>query len=196
MIYVLVAVAAVAALYWFILRKRAPKGWSVGPLVRGKNYSRGVDFTVRGETWTASIGTGDELDGITKARGPVAGTIRAAYTVSGTFAASEAPAEECGLTVFFQRAGDDWSGRGDKAHYRWYSNTLFPLTPGVHRIEVPLTPEHWHNVTGGQARDAVAQFNAALTDKGRIGFGFGWRGGRQHGVTGAGAVTLESWSIG
>ena len=53
------------------------------------------------------------------------------------------------VSLFFQRRGDDWSGQGPYASYRWYrAGGPGTLTLGEHRLEVPLRPEYWTNVWG------------------------------------------------
>lgn len=197
MIYALLILAA-AALWFALRRKPEPQGWSVGPLVKGENYSRGVALEPRGDLWAATIEPGDELDGVTRARGAVGGTIRLRYRVTGSVFPSEAPAEPAGLTLFIQRAGDTWSATGKFASYRFYSTAFLPLEAGEHDAAIPLTPEHWHNTRGAGAADLPAEFAAVLAAQGRIGLAFGWRGGRMHGVCCETPATFEllEWSVG
>jgi hypothetical protein len=205
MIYALLILAAAAALWFVLRRKPEPQGWQVGPLVKGENYSRGVELwpppdlptrSTPGRIWAATIEPGDELDGVTRARGAVGGTIRLRYRVTGSVFPSEAPAEPAGLTLFIQRAGDTWSATGKFASYRFYSTAFLPLEAGEHDAAIPLTQEHWHNTRGAGASDLPAEFAAVLAAQGRIGLAFGWRGGRMHGVCCETPATFEllEWS--
>lgn len=168
--------------------------WSVGPDVRGRNYSHGVSIersSTRG-LWQTTITPGAELDGVTAPRGPISGVIKLRYRVSGDgLRASEAPAATPILSIFIQRAGDNWSARGRYSTYRWYSTTPLPLTPGVHSVAVSLTPDQWHSVTGAGAKDLPREFYAALSSPGLIGVGFGSWDGRMHGVRSISPVRFE-----
>lgn len=155
---------------WLFYRK----GWLIGPFVRGERFSKGLpwrpDKTARG--WRID---GGEPHYITRDCDGLSGSIRVRYRASGWTAVEGG---EAGLTLHFQRKGDDWSAAGRFADYRWYSRGFFPLE-GQHEVTVPLTAEHWGSVYGGSDGFADALRNAS-----RVGLCFGAAKGRGHGARG------------
>lgn len=172
--------------------------WEIGPLVRGKNYSLGMptqptagrngslimDFPVTGF---------GEVDALTTAVGPLAGArqITLRYRVDaprGTrFVAVEMPNEPATVSVYFQQAGDNWSGRGRYQSHRWYSpaRAVIPLSPGLHTVKVRLD-ETWTNVQGRSNHQVPQGFSAALQNTARVGLAFGSPSRRSHGVSATG----------
>lgn len=155
---------------WLFYRK----GWLIGPFVRGQNMSKGLpwrpDETAQG--WRID---GGKPHYVTKDCNGLSGSIRVRYRASDW---SAVEGGEAGLTLHFQRKGDDWSGTGRFAAYRWYSRGFFPLE-GEHEVTVPLTAEYWGSVMGG-----TDGFGDALRNASRVGLCFGARGGRGHGTRG------------
>lgn len=185
-------VAVLSGYLWWRHRPE-PSGWFAGPRIRGTNYSPGIKLgEMPGLVWVLTVGRGSELDGVTKARGALMRGIRLRYRVTGTgLYASEAHDAEPILTLYTARAGNRWSLKGDDRWNRWYTTAPLPLTPGDHSFDVPFDPAGWHCVTGAPAIDFPNQFAAALADRGRVGLGFGYWGGRMHGVASAAPVTFE-----
>ena len=191
----LLALAAAALAVPATLAAMPPaEAWQIGPIVRGKNYSVGMparpsqgpggslvmDFPVAGA---------GQVDAWTTAIRPLAGsraiTIRYRVDVArGTrFVADEKPDEPATISLYFQQAGDTWSGKGKYASYRWYvpGHAVIPLTPGEHTVRVSLD-ERWTNVFG-VGNDADRQgYAAALAQTAKIGVAFGSVGRRSHGV--------------
>jgi hypothetical protein len=171
------------------LKTTDPVGWSIGPQISGKNYSRGIDLE-SGAIWAVTVEPGDELDGVTIDRGPIAGRFEVAYTVTGEgLQATEGG--EARLTLYFQREGDWWKGDAEGQFNRWYSLEHFPLTPGEHRVSVELVPDKWGSVMGVPGADAPTRFESARSVGGRMGLGFGNPAGRMHGVTATAPVRFE-----
>jgi hypothetical protein len=154
-----------------------------------------MDFPVAGS---------GQVDALTTAVGPLDGArqITLRYRVDaarGTrFVADETPDEPATVSLYFQQAGDSWSGRGRFASYRWYSpaRAVVPLTPGEHALTVQLD-ETWTNVNGQPNHAVPDGFAAALRDTARIGLAFGSPSRRSHGVyaTGPARFTLYSLDI-
>ena len=205
-------VAAVAAFVPAAIAAVPPAGaWEIGPWVRGKNYSVGMplhptpgpggsvvfDFPVAGS---------GQVDALTTPVGPLADArqITVRYRVDarrGTrFVAYETPGEAATVSLYFQQAGDNWSGRGRYQSYRWYTpvHAVMPLTPGEHTIRVRLD-EVWTNVNSQPNSNAEKRgpYAAALQNTARIGLAFGSVSRRSHGVyaTGPARFTLLSLDI-
>lgn len=168
--------------------------WEIGPNARGRNYSVGMparptsgpggslvmDFPMAGN---------GQVDALTTAVLPLAGAsqITMRYRVDaapGTrFIAAEMPNEPATVSLYFQQAGDNWSGKGRYASYRWYApaRAVVPLAPGEHTVTVRLD-ETWTNVTGQPNVREPDGFAAALRNTARIGLAFGSPSRRSHGV--------------
>jgi hypothetical protein len=185
------------------------EAWEIGPMVRGRNYSVGMPARPSpgpGGTLVMEFpvaGSG-QVDALTTAVGPLAGAraITLRYRVDaarGTrFVADEMPDEAATVSVYFQQSGDNWSGRGRFASYRWYSPArgVIPLTPGEHTITLQLD-ETWTNVNGEPNHQVPDGFAAALQNTQRLGLAFGSPSRRSHGVyaTGPARFTLLSFDI-
>jgi hypothetical protein len=139
-----------------------------------------MDFPVAGS---------GEVDALTTAVGPLAEArqITLRYRVDAArdarFVAVEMPNEPATVSLYFQQTGDNWSGRGRYASYRWYSpaHGVVPLAPGEHTITVQLN-DIWTNVQGQPNHQVPDGFAAALQDTARIGLAFGSPSRRSHGV--------------
>lgn len=120
-------------------------------------------------------------------------TLTAACSVTGGgFTPWESPGSQALVSLFIQRRGDDLSGVGEFAGYRWYSEPK-PLTAGPLTLSTALTSEAFTNVPGQHDADSFA---AALANVESIGIVFGYEAGRAHGVYAMepGAFVLERWA--
>lgn len=164
---------------WLFYRR----GWLIGPFVRGENQSKGLPWrpekTAQG--WRIK---GGEPHYVTRDCDGLSGSIRVRYRASGWTAVEGG---EAGLTIHFQRGGDNWSGVGPYEFFRWYSREMFPLE-GEHEITVPLGSDAWTSVMGKQSQTA---FLSAKRDASRVGLCFGAAQGRGHGVRGGKFELLE-----
>ena len=155
-----------------------PVRWTIGPVVRGKNYSVAmppspapVEGGLFGFEFPLVPG---EVDYVTaRADADLRGrTLRFRFEIEGdgAFVASETPAVSARVRLHFQRAGDNWSGRGPYVDYRWWSRAFVELKPGSHVLEVPVTPDAWFSVMGQGSLDG---FEGAAREASEVGFTFG-----------------------
>jgi hypothetical protein len=198
----LVAVPALAAL-------PPAQAWDIGPMVRGQNYSVGMPARPSAApggalTMDFPLAGAGQVDALTTAVGPLAGArrITVRYRVEAArgvrFIADETPGETATVSLYFQQRGDNWSGSGRFASYRWYApvSAVMPLTPGEHTIQVQLG-ETWTNVWGKPNTEQPEGFAGALRGTARIGLAFGSMSRRSHGVyaTGPARFTLLDFDI-
>ena len=87
------------------------------------------------------------------------------------------------LHLFFQRAGDDWSGDGPMQYYRWWCGSdgylLGSQDNQTITLSCTLANTGWMSVRGGSD---PTDFKAALDNIAYVGFTLGGIGGWGHGV--------------
>jgi hypothetical protein len=95
------------------------------------------------------------------------------------------------ITLYFQQAGDNWSGRGPFEGYRWYATFAqhSPITPGERVLVAPLNG-NWTAVQTSSARTNPGAFRAALANADQVGFVLGGGDGVGHGVHATGPARL------
>ena len=183
--------------------------WEIGPIVRARNYSRGMprrpEPTRTGWAFDFPAARAGEVHYVTFDPGSLSGKSRITmrYRVDAApgvrFVPAERPDEAAMLSLVFQRAGDNWSARGPFEFYRWYSPpaSVQPIRPGVHELTVLLDDPAWISVLGRPPATAPAAHAAALAEASRLGLVFGWAGGRGHGVyaTGPARFTLLDFEV-
>lgn len=159
---------------------KPPSGWLIGPVINGTNYSKDCP-----RSFTGSFQIGPcEPHYVTRATAPLTGkTIRLRYRLEGNVEGLKCnPAT---ISLHFQRKGDDWSGKGAKEAYRWWSATQ-PLQQGEHE----LVAGKWTAVQGSNSDDQAEAFRDALANAERVGFTFGDCTGLGHGVKGQARFTV------
>lgn len=178
-----------------------PQAWVIGPIVRGRNYSKGVPLHPtprRGGGWHIDIPPAPgSVHAATFRHGPLAGKRRIVlrYRIEAArgarLLASSDGRSPSMITLYFQRGGDNWSGRGRFETYRWYATfaTQSPLAPGSHVMIAPLDGP-WTAVETSKARTSPAAFRAALAEADQVGFVLGGGDGFGHGVSATGPVRL------
>ena len=177
------------------------RAWVIGPVVRGRNHSVGMPLHPvprRGGGWQIDLPRAPgSVHYVTFRHGPLAGKRRIVMryrveTAPGVrIAPSTAPAGPSILTLYFQRAGDDWSARGRYETYRWYATfaSHMPIAAGEHEIVAPLDAD-WTAVQTSTARTAPGAFRDALAHAGEVGFVLGGGDGYGHGVFATGPARL------
>jgi hypothetical protein len=162
--------------------------WEIGPVIAGGNYSLNMPPhpVAHTEGWALELpDPSREPHYVTMATGSLAGKsrIRMAYRVEGgPIVAAKDPAAPSILTLYFQRAGDNWSGVGEFQTYRWFASfaSHLPITAGEHVMEVQFD-SNWTAL--GVSREQNPQgFQAALENAARVGFVLGGGTGLGHGV--------------
>ena len=202
-------VLTAAALPMALAAMPAAGAWEIGPWVRGENSSIGMPLRPsQGSNGSVSMalpisGRG-QVGALTTAVNPLAGArqVTLRYRIDaarGTrFVAEETPSEPATVSLYFQRAGDSWSGRGRFASYRWYvpGRAVIPLSAGEHKVTIQFT-ETWTNVNGEPNSQVPEGYAAALQNTARIGLAFGSSTRRSHGIyaTGPARFTLLALDI-
>jgi hypothetical protein len=103
------------------------------------------------------------------------------------------------ISLLLHRAGDDLSGAGSMAYYRWFGPILhdppvYPLDFGTHIVTVPLTLTSW----GSLADQQQQWFDLTRSNMGWIGVVFGGGDFYSHGVcmaTGTAHFHLDGYAI-
>ena len=170
--------------------------WTIGPIIKGKNYSEGMPLSPDAEPrgWSFAfpyphVGAG-HVHYLTRATDglPQDGSITLRYRIDaprGTrFTARDKPGEAPTVSLYFQRAGDIWKMRGNYNAYRWYApqQALLPVTPGTHNVTVSLDDGSWIGVDGRTSGSDPEGFAAAKAGAWQVGFTFGSPSARGHGV--------------
>ena len=184
--------------------------WEIGPITPTRNYSVNMPLTPspHPDGWYFDFPQPDSNAGhvhyVTFKHGPLTGKSRIVlrYRIEAEPGVQFYPTKYPGmlsiLTMYFQRRGDDWSGRGKYEGYRWWATfrTDRPLTAGEHELSVGLD-ENWTAVQTSSAINNPKAFRDAVRDAERVGFTFGGGDGYGHGVyaTGPARFVVTSFEI-
>lgn len=178
-----------------------PRTWVIGPIIRGRNYSEGMPLHPaprRNGGFQIDLPRAPgSIHYVTFRHGSLAGKSRIVmrYRVEADpgvriLAASDRRSPSI-ITLYFQRGGDNWSGRGRFEAYRWYATfaSQSPIAPGRHEIVAPLDG-NWTAVETSSARDDPAAFRSAAANADQVGFVLGGGDGYGHGVYATGRARL------
>jgi hypothetical protein len=175
--------------------------WTVGPIVHGRNASRGVALHPSpgpGRGWHIDLPTAPgSVHYVTFRHGSLAGKSRIVmrYRIEAApgvrILPRTAPSMPSVITLYFQRGGDNRSGRGPYEAFRWYATfaSQSPITPGEHVMVAPLTG-NWTAVGRSTARTNPYAFRDALANADQVGFVLGGGDGYGHGVFATGPARL------
>lgn len=175
--------------------------WTIGPIIGARNYSVGMPLRP-----TQRRDGGFHIDlprppgsahAVTFRHGPLTGRSRIVmrYRIELAPGVRIAPPSDPNgqglLTLYFQRAGDSWSGRRRFETYRWYATfaTRRGLTAGEHVMTAPLNA-NWTAVETSSARTNPQAFREALANAGHVGFVLGGGDGYAHGVFATGRARI------
>lgn len=185
-----------------------PGAWTIGPVIRGRNYSEGAPLHPR-----AGPGRGWHIDFpqrpsgihyVTFRHGSLTGKRRMVMTYRVEAAPgvrivpATAPDLPSIITLYFQRRGDNWSGKGRFEAYRRYATfaSQSPIVPGDHVIIAPLSGK-WTAVQRSSSASNQAAFREAVSDADQVGFVLGGGDGYGHGAyaTGRARIIVKSFRI-
>lgn len=91
------------------------------------------------------------------------------------------------VSLYFQRKGDNWTGKKGKQFYRWWSANVDLSTAPSGALVVDLIPARWTHVYG---ESDAAEFAAAIENACCVGFTFGGGGNAGHGVFAIGSTRI------
>ena len=177
-----------------------PGAWTIGPVIRGQNYSRLMPLHPSpgpGRSFHIALPQAPgSLHYVTFRHGSLTGKSRIImrYRIESApgvqVVPRTAPQLPAQITLYFQRGGDNWSGRGPYEAYRWYATfaTQSP-TPGSHQMVASLSG-NWTAVQRSSARTNPAAFRAAVAEADQVGFVLGGGDGYGHGVFATGPARL------
>ncbi|WP_166037419.1 hypothetical protein [Sphingosinicella sp. YJ22] len=179
----------------------AAGAWTIGPIIRGRNYSHGMPLhptALRGGGFAIDLPQAPgSVHYVTFRHGSLAGKRRIVmrYRIEAApgvrIVPRTNPAQASMITPFFQRSGDNWSARGRYEAYRWYGTfaTHSPLQPGTFEMVAPLDG-NWTAVERSSARTNPAGFRDAVANADQVGFVLGGGDGYGHGVYATGRARL------
>ncbi|HVR89907.1 MAG TPA: hypothetical protein VHG29_02285 [Novosphingobium sp.] len=182
-------------------RGPSASAWEIGPIIRGRNYSQGVPLQPSphrdGGMQIDLPRAPGSVHYVTFRHGSLVGKRRVVmrYRVEAApgvqIVPATAPQLPSIITLYFQRAGDNWSGRRAFESYRWYATfaSQSPIVAGDHVLVAPLNGA-WTAVATSSARSNPQGFGAALAEADRVGFVLGGGDGYGHGVYATGPARL------
>ena len=161
------------------------QAWEIGPTIDGKQYSTG---SVNGNVFQIQ-----DIHYITRATGPLAGSVSVSFNLSAKLTGTGCGVTPATATLYFQRAGDDWSM--DKG-YRWWA-TFAAATldhPGDYTIMAPLDGP-WTSDQNKNTLNAPQDFEAAKQGAERVGITLGNCTGYGHGATGPATMIIKNFEV-
>lgn len=185
------------------------RDWTIGPWIKGKNYSVGmparpeqtrsgfaIDFptTPRSHVHYVTFDPGS-LEG----KSEIVMRYRIDAEPGTRFVPQQEPDKPGAISLFFQRRGDNWTARGRYEFYRWYAPAakVKQLARGTHEIRIALDDPAWISVAYRNPAVAPELFDAAKRDTAKVGFVLGSDLLRGHGVyaTRPARMTVTSFEI-
>lgn len=177
-----------------------PNRWVIGPIIDGVDYSRGTPLHPSagpGHSWHIDLPQPPgSVHYVTFRYGSLIGKHRIVirYRIDAApgvrVEARTAPGTPGLITLYLQRAGDDWSGAGIFEAYRWYATfATQTITPGEHEIVAPLSGT-WTAVERSSSTTNSGGFAAAVANADEVGFVLGGGDGYGHGVYATGPARL------
>jgi hypothetical protein len=148
--------------------------WSIGPVINGQNYSKGMPASTPDGSFDFPVGLGKSVNYVTKP-GMAGPSLRMEYEViGGPIVAEELPEIPPTISLYMECSDNDWQRDGG----RWWSRATGSLIPGRHVLEANLTPDEWVSVH----TEASELFAASMSRVAKVGFTLGGGEGKGHGV--------------
>jgi hypothetical protein len=181
--------------------QQGASAWTIGPIIKGRNYSQGMPLHPspgpRGGMQIDFPRAPGSVHYVTFRHGSLAGKSRIVmrYRVVADpgvrIVPTTVPSSPSIITLYFQRRGDNWSGKGRHETYRWYATfaSQSPISPGEHQMVAPLNG-NWTAVQSSSARTNPDGFRAAIAEADQVGFVLGGGDGYGHGVHATGRARL------
>jgi hypothetical protein len=178
-----------------------PNAWVIGPIVRGRVISRDMPLHPtprRNGGWYFDFPEAPgSVHAVTFPHGSLSGKRRIVmrYRIEMDpgvrIAPRSSPASASMITLYFQRSGDNWTGRRSFEAYRWFATfaTQSPLTAGNHVMVAPLDG-NWTAIETSSARTNPIGFRDAIAEADQVGFVLGGGDGYGHGVFATGRARL------
>lgn len=180
-----------------------PSKWEIGPIINGTNYSVGMPLrpSLHPDGWSIDLPQPTSEVGhahyITTQSDSLAGKTRIVlkYKIEAEAGVRILPRTNPDLpsllTLYFQRAGDNWTGSGDYETYRWWATfrTHVDLKPGEYEMVVRFD-EIWTAVQSSTAATRPSAFQTAMQYASRVGFTLGGGDGYGHGVFATGPARI------
>lgn len=200
----LMAIAGSAA-----LASTVASDWTIGPHIRGKNYSVGMPLqpapTRNGWAFDFPypVRSAGHVHYVTYDPGSLAGKSRIVvrYRVDAgrdtRFVPQEHPELPGTVSMVIQQRGDNWKAKGRFEHYRWYSPAakVQEIRPGEHQMTLSLDDPAWISVYGRPASENPRAYREALANSARLGLVFGSTAARGHGVYATAPARFELVSL-
>lgn len=194
-----------------VLNPMSPQNWEIGPIVPGYgNYSVGMPLqpSAHADGWAIDFPQPNSSVGhvhyVTMRHGSLSGKTRIVMRFRIEAAPDvkivprNFPDSPGMLTLYFQRAGDNWSASGPYETYRWWATprTITPLAAGEYEV-IARFDENWTAILTSSAFTNPPAFQAALANADRVGFTLGGGDGFGHGVyaTGPARLVVTSFTV-
>ena len=170
-----------------------PSKWTIGPIIQGRNYSPGMPLhpaqSREGGLQIELPRAPASLHYVTFPHGPLTEKSRIVmhYRIEADpgvrIVPTTAPSSPSLITLYFQRGGDNWTGRRAFESYRWYATfaTKSDVKPGQYVMVAPLNA-NWTAVQASTAATAPGAYRAAIANADQVGFVLGGGDGFGHGV--------------
>lgn len=179
-----------------------PEKWTIGPIIRGRNYSPGMPlhpskhqdgFQIELPHAPASVHYVTFKHGSLTGKRRIAMRYRFEVDPGVRIVPTTDPKLPSAITLYFQRSRDKWSGRGKFETYRWFATfaTHWDLKADEHVMVAPLDGA-WTAIQTSTAASAPEALREAIADADQVGFVMGGGDGYGHGVhlEGAGRARL------
>lgn len=171
----LIALAIVLSITgWLLLRKpsfKEPEGFYYGPVIKGKNYTKGMPAQPQqldSQFWFEIDDPEQEVDYVLK-RQPTSNwnTVTFTYRLSGSVYPAEHPSFVPHISLFLQKDGDNWRSLGFRRYCPFY------LKEGTHTHVVTKDDLNWREFDGSPAPafDSFDRFAIAFGDERGLGHG-------------------------